>query len=143
MGTSEHREKRNLPLAVNIAFSSALSLTAVSLTHLYRWQKEVRRWFVHYSTKTVETVDGAHPVIVARVSSSTKRTRNIEFALRTAEDWRTLRNYIAQDIRSLAPATGQSEQAERKIQDIDPRPDPIHNRVDLPAETPTRVHASA
>ncbi|MDQ6905675.1 MAG: hypothetical protein M3176_02500, partial [Chloroflexota bacterium] len=74
--------------------SAAYWLATVSIINLYLWQKEMRNRFVHYTTKTVESLDGIYPVIVADLPSPTKRIRRIEFALRTAEEWRDLRGFI-------------------------------------------------
>ncbi len=108
--------KKRLVLAI---FSAAYWLATVSIANLYLWQKEVRNRFVHYTTKTVESLGGIHPVIVASLPSPTKRTRRIEFALRTAEDWRDLRGFIASDVRAIARDAGTLDQAQAAIQAIE------------------------
>ncbi len=108
--------KKRLVLAI---FSAAYWLATVSIANLYLWQKEVRNRFVHYTTKTVESLDGVHPVIVASLPSPMKRTRRIEFALRTAEDWRDLRGFIASDVRAIARDAGTLDHAQAAIQAIE------------------------
>ncbi len=142
MGTSEHPGDRKLPVMVNLALSSALSLTTVSLANLYLWQKEFCNRFVHYSTKTVAALDGVHPVVVATVPASLKRTRNIEFALRSAEEWRSLRGFIAADISEIAGAMGILDQADAAIRNIERQSEPIYGPVQDTVRS-TRVSASA
>ncbi len=142
MGTSERPGDRKLSVMVNLALSSALSLTTVSLANLYFWQKEFRNRCVHYSTKTAAMLDGVHPVVVAAVPTSLKRTRKIEFALRTAAEWRSLRDFIAADISEIAGEMGILDQADAAIRNIERQSEPIYGPVQDTMRS-TRVSASA
>jgi hypothetical protein len=149
MGTHQ-TPQQNMPsmkkrLVAIGAFSVAYSVTAASLANLYIWQKEFCNRFVHYSTKTVETVDGIHPVVVATIPGRTwlrKPVKELEFALRNADDWRRLRGYIAQDIRYIAQEPGTLAQTEAVIQKIERQGKPeSHQVIDTGRPAPVRARA--
>jgi len=140
---SERRPSMKERLVFSAVFSAAYSLTTISLANLYLWQKEIRNRFVHYSMKSIETLDGVYPVVFLAVPRPPRETKVIEAQLHTAQDWRTLREFMAAEIRIIADEVGTLAQAEAMIQEIERQAEPEHHHVTDTVRRETRLSAHA
>ncbi len=101
--------------AVIAAFSAAYSLTATSIVNLLRWRREYPSTVVQYRTVT----RGPEAAIEVCYPTKDKGTGRHRFYLNTPQEWRSLRSFIADDIRAIAQRTGTRDAAEAAIEKIE------------------------